>query len=121
MSTKHEQALHHLRAVLGFREGTTSYESAVAAMEKFLESEFAPPTKYTVFCRESSNQGTTWIDTVEVANGGQSASELLAEIRALAAANCAVDWGRPDPEGITCYCIIPGQPGILHFEDLGDN
>ena len=42
MSTKHEQALHHLRAVLGFREGTTSYESAVAAMEKFLESEFAP-------------------------------------------------------------------------------
>ena len=86
MSTKHEQALHHLRAVLGFREGTTSYESAVAAMEKFLESEFAPPTKYTVFCRESSNQGTTWIDTVEVANGGQSASELLAEIRALATA-----------------------------------
>ena len=42
MSTKHEQALHHLRAVLGFREGTTSYESAVAAMEKFLESEIRP-------------------------------------------------------------------------------
>ena len=40
---------------------------------------------------------------------------------ALATANCAVDWGWPDPEGITCYCIIPGQPGILHFEDLGDN
>lgn len=36
-------------------------------------------------------------------------------------ANCAVNWRRPDPEGITCYCIIPGQPGILHFEDLGDN
>ena len=119
--SKYDQALEHLRAVLSFREGTASYQSAVAAMEKFLESEFAPPTKYTVFCRESSNQGTTWIDTVEVANGGQSASELLAEIRALATANCAVDWERPDPEGITCYCIIPGQPRILHFEDLGDN
>ena len=48
-------------------------------------------------------------------------SAFSAEIRALATANCAVDWGWTDPEGITCYCIIPGQPGILHFEDLGDN
>ena len=121
MSTKHEQALHHLRAVLSFREGTTSYQSAVAAMESFLKRNLPPPTIYTVFCRESSNQGTTWIDTVELSNGGQSASELLAEIRALAVSNCAVDWGWPDSEGITCYCIIPGQPGILHFDDLGDN
>ena len=35
MSTKHEQALHHLRAVLGFREGTTSYQSAVAEADAF--------------------------------------------------------------------------------------
>lgn len=76
------------------------------------------PTVFTVFCRESSNTGTTWIDTVHVDPTGRTAEQLLGDIRQIAVHNCAVDWGWEDSSGITCYCIIPGKPDVLFFEDL---
>ena len=78
------------------------------------------PAVFTVFCRESTDTGTTWIDTVRVDPTGRTAEQLLEDIKLVAVHNCAVDWGWEDTSGITCYCIIPGEPGVLFFEDLGD-
>ena len=79
------------------------------------------PAVFTVFCRESSDTGTTWIDTVCVDPTDRTAKQLLEDIKLVAVHNCAVDWGWEDTSDITCYCIIPGEPGVLFFEDLGVN
>ena len=76
---------------------------------------------FTVFCRESTDTGTTWIDTVRVDPTDRTAEQLLEDIKQVAVHNCATDWGWEDTSGITCYCIIPGEPGVLFFEDLGVN
>ena len=84
--------------------------------------QFEPSVReFTVFCRESADTGTRWVDSVEVTDSSLQGSALFEHLQEVAVRNCAVNWGWKDSSGITCYCIIPGEPGILYFGDLGDS
>jgi hypothetical protein len=69
---------------------------------------------FTVFCRQSSNDGTTHIDTVEAED---VPSAILAGRQ-----HCLRDWNSgTEPlftlEDIHCLGIAAGNVTILHWED----
>lgn len=114
-------ALEAIASLESERAANHMLTNEVEALKETLAT-FRPPfdpSVFTVFCRESSDTGTTWIDTVRVDPTSRTAEQLLEDIKLMAVLNCAADWGWEDTSGITCYCIIPGEPGVLFFEDLG--
>ena len=79
--------------------------------------------KYTVFCKESNDTGTTWIDVIEVSDvqlQGLSPAGKTELIQNLARDECAMAWDWDSSDGISCYCVIPGDVEILYFEDLSE-
>ena len=83
---------------------------------------------YTAFCKNKDDTGTTWIGSVELTGlqlMGLTEEGQIALIQNTAREACAVDWygswNEEKLDGIACYCIIPGTPGVLYFEDLSDN
>jgi hypothetical protein len=73
--------------------------------------------KFTVFCRESNNTGTTWIDSVRAKD--------VEDAKVKAVKKCAKDWGydEEDHEGnpeedITCIGVAKGNVVILDWDDL---
>jgi hypothetical protein len=71
---------------------------------------------FMVFCRESNNQGTTWVGYVEAPEGTG-----IDAIRAAAVTDCAADWESISPEYITCIGVTTVHEGdtiLLHWEDL---
>lgn len=70
---------------------------------------------YTVFCRESNNLGTTWIDTVE-ARDVEGAKSLGRE-------KCAQEWGEAfcnNYDAIAVIGVAEGNVKIVFWEDLDD-
>ena len=68
-------------------------------------------TQYTVFCRDRSDTGTTWIDSVEARD--------VADARERAVAACSFDWNY-DPLRIVCIGVVEGDAKVLYWEDLSD-
>jgi hypothetical protein len=67
---------------------------------------------YTVFCKEKSGEGTTWIDAV------QATSMDLAKLIALE--RCAKDWSW-DQEDIEVIGVAAGDVQILEWDNNEDN
>lgn len=68
------------------------------------------PRAFTAFCRESSGEGTIWIDRVH-------AVSLDDAIKA-AVKKCAQDWCREgDEQSIHVLGVAEGDVTILHWED----
>lgn len=64
--------------------------------------------KFTVFCRERSNLGTTWIQAVEAASCIEAAEAGLQD--------CSHNWGMDQSE-IRVIGVAAGDIDILHWED----
>lgn len=84
--------------------------------------------KFTVFCKDKDDTGTTWIGSIELTGlqiAGLSIEAQIELIQNSAREACAVDWydswNEEQLDNIACYCVIPGTPEILFFEDLSDN
>ena len=65
--------------------------------------------KFTAFCREASNTGTTWIDEVE--------ADSVDDAIGVAVAQCADDWGY-SPMQVVCIGISNAETRILFWDDL---
>ena len=65
---------------------------------------------YTIFCRQSNGQGTTWISTVE--------GETVEEAKKEALFHCSWDWGYESTEGIVVIGVAEGVVNIIEWEDL---
>jgi hypothetical protein len=64
---------------------------------------------YTVFCREVSNTGTTWIGAVE--------AESVDEAKLIGANTCAWCWGQENADGIRVVGIAAGDVQIIDWDD----
>lgn len=68
---------------------------------------------FTVFCRDSNNLGTTWIDTVHTREDDAD------EAASLGRAKCAQDWNRTDdPSSIIVIGVARGDVDIVYWEDI---
>lgn len=54
--------------------------------------------KFTVWCRDESGEGTTWIETVEAMD--------VANAKGVALMKCAKDWGICDEKGYSPIGIV---------------
>lgn len=72
--------------------------------------------KYTTFCRESNDQGTTHITCVEAESPKQAMELGLAQ--------CCEDWNTGfynySEKNVTCVGVAEGDVNILHWEDLSE-
>ena len=64
---------------------------------------------FTVWCRESNNTGTTWIDNVDATD--------VEDAKVKAVEKCAQDW-QQDSDGITCIGVAEGDVKILDWDDI---
>lgn len=64
---------------------------------------------YTVFCRERTGAGTTWITAVEAGciEHAKDRGQLL----------CAIEWGM-NPEKIIPIGVIEGDVDVVFWEDI---
>ena len=66
--------------------------------------------KFTVFCRQRNNEGTTYVTCVEAPDRFEAASDAISD--------CSADWGDGyGPEDIAVMCVIEGDAKILNFAD----
>lgn len=93
----------------------TTAEACNANGCHYLESGNGAPTlkTFTVFCRDASNTGTTWIAAVE--------AEDQEEAAVLGRKQCLDDWTNDnvliDLEDIVVLGVAEGDVKILHWED----
>lgn len=65
---------------------------------------------FTVFCREASGTGTTWISAVE--------AKSVEEAKTKGHANCVSDWGWDDSPGdVVVIGVAKGDVEIVEWDD----
>ena len=67
---------------------------------------------YTCFCREADGTGTTWIDTLTVAD-----RISVTNVKRLAVLRCAEDWDY-HPSEVVCIGVLEGAPNLLFWQDI---
>ena len=71
--------------------------------------------KYTVFCREKCDVGTTWIETIEIPDPKDDADVISEHART----QCSHAWGM-DRDNIACIGVAEGDVSILYWQDLSE-
>lgn len=67
---------------------------------------------FTVFCREKSGRGTTWVDVIEARD--------VADAKERGIAKCSFDWNY-DPLEIYVIGVLAGEAVVLEWEDFDND
>lgn len=93
-----------------FNDDLEAYDAAVQVARDALAAYDAQPRQWTVFVRDASNTGTTYITCVE--------AEDVEAAKAEASALCREDWGYNETDKLHILGVIAGNIGdVVEWDD----